>query len=124
MDRVNDLRAHSDEVAYASSLYDEDDMAEYVAMATEHAEREGQIEATDERNARMGTIFIEKEEYNGKVENLPEYFGTTNWVNDPAYRRAEMWSANTSASARGLAFLGTIMANRGVGADGKRYIPK
>lgn len=72
----------------------------------------------------MATLLVDKDEYDGGVENLPQSFGPMKWVNEEAWRRAEVLSANTSASARGLAFLGTIMANRGVGADGERYIPE
>ena len=46
----------------------------------------------------------------------PEYHG--NSLNSEDWRRAELLSANISASARGLAKLGTYMTNKGT-ADGK-----
>lgn len=69
-------------------------------------------------------LFIDKPEYDGAIENLPAaYFGKGSWMNTENWRRSETFSANVSASARGLSKLGKIMANRGV-SDGKRYMSK
>ena len=68
---------------------------------------------TEERTARKAMIeggFIDKPEY---AED--PMFG---YMNSKDWRAAEMVSASTSASARGLAKLGTWMAQRGT-ADGR-----
>ena len=58
----------------------------------------------------MANGFTEKEDYK-EIENFP--FPGMGFVNSKYYRAAEYLSANTNASARGLAKLGAFMANGG-----------
>ena len=75
------------------------------------------VPETEERLARIENIdnsTIDKPEYH---EGVTTMFGV-NVLNSKEWRQAEVVSANVSASARGLAKLGTWMAQKGT-ADGK-----
>lgn len=71
------------------------------------------IEENEERKARLGMLgknggFLKKPSHKGCDGGSDMTF-----LNHPEWRKAEYLSGNVSASARGLAKLGTYMVNKG-----------